>query len=201
MPYQSLRWSYSKNSNVLEFNLMFVFHLKMVNKHSKENFCSNMWLWPFSGPTCPFSSPIVESSAENVWTTACPAGIYLLKVNDRNTRTRWELCSKLTVKTPERGQVDTGWVPIPTDSFKILSEQYLQSTCVTVYSNKNQECSTEMLVFILVDSYHWLSSSKSHTEGGRVSGFSPLREEFANLLNVLRYCVSSRKILQLALII
>ena len=58
-----------------------------------------------------------------------------------------------------------------------------------------------MLVFILVDSYHWLSSSKSHTEGGRVSGFSPLREEFPNLLNVLRYCVSSRKILQLALII
>ena len=158
MPYQSLRWSYSKNSNVLEFNLMSVFHLKMVNKHSKENFCSNIWLWPFSGPTCPFSSPIVESSWGNVW-TACPAGIYLLKVNDRNTRRRWELCSKLAIKTPERGQVDTGWVPIPTDSFKILFEQYLQNTCVTVYSNKNQECSTEMLAFILVDSYHWLSSS------------------------------------------
>ena len=31
-----------------------------------------------------------------------PAGIYLLKVNDRNTRTRCEICSKLTVKTPER---------------------------------------------------------------------------------------------------
>ena len=122
--------------------------------------------WPFSGPTCPFSSPTVESSGENVW-TACPAGIYLLKVNDRNTRTRWELCSKLTIKTPERGQVDTGWVPIPNDSFKILSEQYLQNTCVTVYSNKNQECSTEMLVFILVDSYHWLSSSFTH--GGRES--------------------------------
>ena len=31
-----------------------------------------------------------------------PAGIYLLKVNDRNTRTRCEICSKLTIKTPER---------------------------------------------------------------------------------------------------
>ena len=28
--------------------------------------------------------------------------IYLLKVNNRNTRTRFEICSKLTIKTPER---------------------------------------------------------------------------------------------------
>ena len=32
------------------------------------------------------------------------AGIYLLKVNKRNTRTRCELCSKLTIKIPERCQ-------------------------------------------------------------------------------------------------
>ena len=31
-----------------------------------------------------------------------PAGIYLLKVNNRNTRTKCEICSKLTVKIPER---------------------------------------------------------------------------------------------------
>ena len=31
-----------------------------------------------------------------------PAGIYLLKVNNRNTRTRCEICSKLTIKTPEQ---------------------------------------------------------------------------------------------------
>ena len=30
------------------------------------------------------------------------AGIYLLKVNNRNTRTKCEICSKLTIKTPER---------------------------------------------------------------------------------------------------
>ena len=29
------------------------------------------------------------------------AGIYLLKVNNRNTRRRCETCSKLTIKTPE----------------------------------------------------------------------------------------------------
>ena len=33
--------------------------------------------------------------------TIFPAGIYLLKVNNRNTRTSCEVCSKLTIKTPE----------------------------------------------------------------------------------------------------
>ena len=33
-----------------------------------------------------------------------PANIYLLKVDNRNTRARCEICSKLTVKTPERHQ-------------------------------------------------------------------------------------------------
>ena len=31
-------------------------------------------------------------------------GIYLLKVNNRNTRTSSEICSKLTIKTPEGRQ-------------------------------------------------------------------------------------------------
>ena len=31
-----------------------------------------------------------------------PINIYLFKVNNRNTRTRCETCSKLTIKTPER---------------------------------------------------------------------------------------------------
>ena len=31
-----------------------------------------------------------------------PAGIYLFKVNDGKTRTMCKLCSKLTIKTPER---------------------------------------------------------------------------------------------------
>ena len=33
-----------------------------------------------------------------------PAGIYLFKVNNRNTRTRCEICSKLTINTLERRQ-------------------------------------------------------------------------------------------------
>ena len=33
-----------------------------------------------------------------------PAGIYLLKVNNRDTRARCEICSKLTIKTLEQPQ-------------------------------------------------------------------------------------------------
>ena len=33
---------------------------------------------------------------------ALPANIYLLKVNNRNTRKRCEICSMLTIKIPER---------------------------------------------------------------------------------------------------
>ena len=31
-----------------------------------------------------------------------PVDIYMFKVNNRNTRTRCEICSKVTIKTPER---------------------------------------------------------------------------------------------------
>ena len=31
-----------------------------------------------------------------------PAGNYMFQVNNRNTRTKREICSKLTIKTPER---------------------------------------------------------------------------------------------------
>ena len=38
-----------------------------------------------------------------VSSSKCPAGIYLLKINNRNTRIR-KISSKLTIKTPERHQ-------------------------------------------------------------------------------------------------
>ena len=38
----------------------------------------------------------------NVSVNDCPAGNYVFKVNNRNIRTRCEICSKLTIKTPER---------------------------------------------------------------------------------------------------
>ena len=35
-------------------------------------------------------------------TITTPVGDYMFKVNNRTTRTRREICSKLTIKTPER---------------------------------------------------------------------------------------------------
>ena len=37
-----------------------------------------------------------------------PSYIYLFKVNNRNTRKSCEICSKLTIKTPERRQWSSG---------------------------------------------------------------------------------------------
>ena len=45
---------------------------------------------------------IIQTKHEKRKNHSIPAGIYLLKVNNRNTRTRCEICSKLTIKTPER---------------------------------------------------------------------------------------------------
>ena len=36
-----------------------------------------------------------------------PSGNYMFKVNNGNTRTRCELCSKLTIKIPERRRMVT----------------------------------------------------------------------------------------------
>ena len=36
--------------------------------------------------------------------TSKPVGIYLLRINNRNTRTMCEICSKLTMKRPELRQ-------------------------------------------------------------------------------------------------
>ena len=36
--------------------------------------------------------------------SAYPAGNYMFEVNDKNSRARFEICSRLTIKTPERCQ-------------------------------------------------------------------------------------------------
>ena len=47
---------------------------------------------------CDFTFIFVTDLLTNLY----PAGIYLLKINNRNTRTRCKKCSKLTIKTPEQ---------------------------------------------------------------------------------------------------
>ena len=48
-----------------------------------------------------------------------PAGNYMFKVDNRNTRTRCEICSKLTMKIPERRQ----WRFTPCSSISINFKQ------------------------------------------------------------------------------
>ena len=44
----------------------------------------------------------LKKSKKAKQSNAYPAGNCMFKVNNRNTRTRCEICSKLTIKTPER---------------------------------------------------------------------------------------------------
>ena len=51
-----------------------------------------------------FCSCLIKGTLLATKLKSYPAGIYLFKVNNRNTRTRYEICSKLTINTPERRQ-------------------------------------------------------------------------------------------------
>ena len=55
-----------------------------------------------------FISPLHKIPSKVFWLRWYPAGFYLLKVNNRNTRTRCDICSKLTIRIPEH--VNAGWV-------------------------------------------------------------------------------------------
>ena len=51
---------------------------------------------------------LTSCNFENNWTFH-PSGIYLVYVNNRNTRTRCKICSKLIKKTPKRYQMTLLW--------------------------------------------------------------------------------------------
>ena len=58
--------------------------------------------------------------------TAYTAGIYLLKVNNRNSRTRCGICSELTIKTLERRQWRQLWTYFtPCSSVSIVNFEHV----------------------------------------------------------------------------
>ena len=67
-----------------------------------------------------------------------PAGIYLIEVNNRNTRTMCEICSKLTIKIPERRQCFNLWLVLVLtfyfDSFESTWYSCLLTSCKFVTS-------------------------------------------------------------------
>ena len=74
----------------------------------------NFWLWQkpeeHHKPLTVFARSSIfnvsrgfDGKFEHRWLEACPAMMYLLKVNNRNTK-ECEICSELTIKIPERRQ-------------------------------------------------------------------------------------------------
>ena len=49
-------------------------------------------------------SKIVLDSMSNCLVANYPSNIYLIKVNNRNIRKKFEISPKLTIKTPEKGR-------------------------------------------------------------------------------------------------
>ena len=63
-----------------------------------------------------------------------PANIYLFKVSNRNTRERCEICSKLTIKSPERRQWrDATFSKVAGFSFEHISHFVLVFLLLTLY--------------------------------------------------------------------
>ena len=50
-----------------------------------------------------------------------PADNYMFKFNNRNIRTKCEICSELTIKTLERGQITEAYVG-PRGNFRIAAK-------------------------------------------------------------------------------
>ena len=59
---------------------------------------------------------------------AFSTGNYMFKVNDKNTKTRCEICPKLTIKTPERRQ----WRLLTPINFEYISQLALMFLLLTL---------------------------------------------------------------------
>ena len=77
---------------------------------------------------------------DNIDLWVASAAIYLLKVNNRNTRTRYEICSKLAIKTPKRRHCRRSGV-------FIVNFEHISHLC---------------LVFLLLTLNMWLPAGKIH---------------------------------------
>ena len=94
-----------------KFNLKFfsppphervVWHYQDDNNDLIQRFISQFnWERSFSNKGVNKQILIFNETILNIMTNF-PNGTYLLKVNNKSTRTRCEICSKLTIKIPER---------------------------------------------------------------------------------------------------
>ena len=127
-------------------------------------------VWPIHPSTCFWNV---------TYYSPFPAGIYLLKVNNRNTRTKCEICSKLTIKTPEQRQsftlcssvsivnlehVIAGWIMNSYTSqnrIQCLKRGTMRENETFIYHLFIEECLfvLPLIAWIIRDGYHFIMSS------------------------------------------
>ena len=88
-----------------ESKLCKTWHLYMKTKHNKNNsfdsFQAKNNKKSFQQITKHYFIELFRAFHGQI-SRNCPVGNHMLKVDNRNTRTRREICSKLTIKTPEQ---------------------------------------------------------------------------------------------------
>ena len=95
--------SYTLFWHILLLKYNFYFHLPFQNKKCNAIF-PNFTMQTIQSQVifiCKVKMFVTETSEKFLYLLC---GIYLPKVKNRSTRTRCEICSKLTIKTPERRQ-------------------------------------------------------------------------------------------------
>ena len=81
------------------------------------------------------------------FSTVTQAGKYMFKVNNRNTRTKCEICSKLTIKTPERRHWQSA-----KSTWSICIQRWKTSSCPV--NNKGRKANTQTHTFF----WKWINS-------------------------------------------
>ena len=83
--------------------LPLIFYLSFFSKYFKISHKTKFAVIEFPRWTIDVITIIIQRRVTHFWRLKrFLAGIYLLKVNNRNTRKKYEICSKLTTNTPER---------------------------------------------------------------------------------------------------
>ena len=94
-----------------------------------------------------------------IWKRSYPTDIYLLKVNDRNTRKRCEICSKLTIKAP-----DTIW-------FLYCSLWTHFTTCSSVFIVNFEQVNPGWIGWLKRENFWELVLSEAGCRGSHVKMF------------------------------
>ena len=116
-------------------------------------------------------SPILQTSLGFI----NPANIYLLKVNNTNTRKRREICSKLTIKTPGRHHWPRSGDLMST--LNIFHTFFWRLYCYFEFAFVCWECSTTELLFTKVQRYFYCKRDLSLWILVLLLRFSPIAKD------------------------